>query len=367
MSNSPLGSVIFTAGATPAESWAATRNKGSRRQGFTLVELLVVIAIIGVLIALLLPAVQAAREAARRAQCANQVRQIGLSMQNHVSARGVFPTGGTQNGPNLADYVSGTTVNPGKPNGPNKQGLSWGYQLLPYLEQGAVQQITKTPEIAGTIIDLYYCPSRRAPQVLGTSLYGNAMTDYAAAHPFSFKCPTDQQSNPSEKYVPVQFLPSTTKFGRQAFWCNGGAWGGEPRPNGVYDGVIVRTPYRIHSCEPSSACNTANQNTPARGQKVPGNPSATAPKQITDGLSNTMVLGEKYVRSDIYYGGLPSGRTLSASDDRGWADGWDPDTIRLTGFPPKSDSAGDCFQKPIDVYCTGDGPDVYLFGSAHTG
>ncbi len=101
-----------------------------RRRAFTLIELLVVIAIIGMLIALLLPAVQAAREAARRAQCVNNLKQIGLAMQNYHDAQGQFPCG------YLILKGGGGVMGPPDPwcldAGP---GWAWGSLLLPYLEQ----------------------------------------------------------------------------------------------------------------------------------------------------------------------------------------------------------------------------------------
>ena len=106
------------------------RQRSSKRHpaGFTLVELLVVIAIIGILVALLLPAVQAAREAARRAQCLNNLKQIGLALHNYAPANRVFP-------PSFC--IARGTVLSGN-NG------SWSIhgRILPYLEQGdAYEQV----------------------------------------------------------------------------------------------------------------------------------------------------------------------------------------------------------------------------------
>ena len=94
----------------------------SRQRGFTLIELLVVIAIIAVLIALLLPAVQAAREAARRAQCVNNLKQIGLALHNYHSTQDVLPPAGSSQVTN--GYV--------------RQCFSMKARILPFMEQQTV-------------------------------------------------------------------------------------------------------------------------------------------------------------------------------------------------------------------------------------
>lgn len=125
------------------------------RRGFTLVELLVVIAIIGILIALLLPAVQAAREAARRSQCSNNLKQMSLGLHNYHDVYKQFP---------LPGMIA------------NK--LGWNYSILPYIEQkplfdsiSSLQTSASLPpsaEAASTsAIPAYLCPS--APVIEHTS------------------------------------------------------------------------------------------------------------------------------------------------------------------------------------------------------
>jgi prepilin-type N-terminal cleavage/methylation domain-containing protein/prepilin-type processing-associated H-X9-DG protein len=117
--------------------------------GVTLVEVLVVIAIIGLLVALLLPAIQAARESARRMQCQNNLKQIGVAIQNHHETRKQFPMGRNQW---------------------NQNAVSWAFFLLPYMEETTLYNSWNStaraddPKNAATMrtpIETYACPSRR--------------------------------------------------------------------------------------------------------------------------------------------------------------------------------------------------------------
>jgi len=138
---------------------AAKAHAHNAWAGFTLVELLVVIAIVGLLIALLLPAVQAAREAARRAQCTNNLKQIGLACQNHHLAYGAFPNGGRGEG-------AGRTFVGKNPARYDKQSWSWGYQILPFMEEASLWSNGDDAVVAGTPIAGYFCPSRLAPTIV---------------------------------------------------------------------------------------------------------------------------------------------------------------------------------------------------------
>jgi len=135
------------------------------RRAFTLVELLVVIAIIGVLIGMLLPAVQMVREAARRTACANNMRQLGLAAMNYESAHQYLPPG----------WITQDGVTPIA-----EPGWGWSAQLLPYLEaQNLYEQIDLNvaiddpmhESVLETPLPIFMCPSDPAPRLVNLDIH----------------------------------------------------------------------------------------------------------------------------------------------------------------------------------------------------
>jgi prepilin-type N-terminal cleavage/methylation domain-containing protein/prepilin-type processing-associated H-X9-DG protein len=296
------------------------RRPVRRQRGFTLVELLVVIAIIGILVALLLPAIQAAREAARRTQCKNHIKQIILAMHNHVTNQKVFPSGGIGPWPKIENYVSG-----GRPYGAEKQGLSWAFQILPYLEENAVHGIVTTPQMYEAAVDIYFCPSRRGPTRDPASTA--FLMDYAAAVPAKARHQVGQDDYDPD-YLSI-FNRDTRGCWKGEFWSgpNNPWYETAPSPSinaatndnqttaaslgagyAGHWGVIVRSNY-------CAICDATKRTTgfyqPITFGKIP------------DGSSKVFVIGEKRLIPSLYFSG-------SWHDDRGWSDGWDPDTLRST-------------------------------------
>jgi prepilin-type N-terminal cleavage/methylation domain-containing protein/prepilin-type processing-associated H-X9-DG protein len=162
------------------------RHAVRRNPGFTLIELLVVIAIIAVLIALLLPAVQQAREAARRSQCKNNLKQMGLALHNYVETYGCFPGAyyGRRYGSDDGCTYASRRVSVAAP------GWGWGVMLLPYLDQTALYNqmpfntvnninLTNMKPLGQTPVGVYRCPSDIGPR-LNSNFHDFATSNYRA-------------------------------------------------------------------------------------------------------------------------------------------------------------------------------------------
>jgi len=166
-----------------------TRSRQEQRQGFTLIELLVVIAIIAILIALLVPAVQKVRDAAARAQCQNNMKQIGLALHNYHDTKKTLPPGASAD---KAPWRNGGTADA-------DWGSSWMVHVLSFVEQDAIyrnwqfygqsgwQNANDNALIKGNPVPIYRCPSSQLPETnpymttrTGSGGVGSFYTSYVA-------------------------------------------------------------------------------------------------------------------------------------------------------------------------------------------
>ena len=291
-----------------------------RKHAFTLVELLVVDRHHRSPGRLIVAGNSIGARSARRSQCKNNLRQIGLAIHNHVSSLRVFPTGGAGSFPKIQNYVVS-----GKPFGTDKQGLGWAYQILPYLEEGAIVGLVTQDQLQAAVIPLYVCPSRRS----GSGMFAGkpvSLIDYAASQPCTAQCPAGSPDcpDPTPLYNPLDSSPITAagyELNLPSIWGGINENSTQQDHYQVYDGVIVRSPWRRN--DPLITHGAAG------GEFLNGVPRPTTIAKITDGTSKTFMIGEKYVRSDLYSGGGPS-------DDHGWSEGWDTDADSLDLFPTLS-------------------------------
>ncbi len=226
------------------------------RVGFTLVELLVVIAIIGLLIALLLPAVQSAREAARRMQCQNNLKQIGLALQNYESQWRSLPWGAKGGwGPSWTTDILYQIEQPGLA------------EIVPYGEPGYATgnglESQQFRTLATAVVPTYQCPSQQGPIVFGESngqIEGRVINSYVG-------------NAGSDAYTDNY----SQAFSRSVLPCVSGDFGcGMDRSNGV----LLATNF----CNKMSVADSCD-NQPLRA------PIKYA--DIADGLSNTVAVAEQ--------------------------------------------------------------------------
>lgn len=313
---------------------SSVRLRLSERPGLTLVEVLVVVAIIGLLAGLLLPAVTMVREAGRRTACLGNLRQLALACLEHEHARGFFPTGGW--GKDWAgDPDRGFDV---------KQTGGWAYALLPHLEQSSLHGLgqgvddpKQKNELMATRlttpVPTFTCPSRR-----GAALWRNGKS-----HAYVL---TAVPTTPS-------WQPAAVVRGDYAANMGSGVAPGHYRSGGSFS--------------PAFFADTSYTDTqwhavfgpPADG--IVFRRSRVRLRHVTDGLSRTYLIGEKYVDPALLEAGTAD------DDDHCLYVGHERDVLRVGLEPPYQDRPG---FDPTTTNGKSGGPNKtplpIAFGSAHS-
>ena len=271
-------------------------HTGDWRRGFTLVELLVVIAIIGTLVGLLLPAVQSAREAARLSSCGNNMRQLGLAVQNYENARQQLPPGGYWR----HDLPWATPTPPS----PNPEQGSLLVHILPFIEQSSLY----------SRIDF-----NSSTNVQSQSIAGKALNYHAIP---TFVCPSDGHSGN---------IPDSPV----AFSNYSGTWGSEDA-GGASGNPACPCSLNWSSFRPKTGFN---ENNPSGVFTRRGNVWQCKLSDIRDGLSFTLFMGEVRVNCSMH-------------SNHGWASSNSSHGLTSTLIPINFDScAADAASAPGGDTC----------------
>ncbi|MCC7476688.1 MAG: DUF1559 domain-containing protein [Pirellulales bacterium] len=295
--------------------------------GFTLVELLVVIAIIGILVALLLPAIQAARESARRSQCQNNLKQIALAIVQHENVHKVLPTAGWW-GSWVGDPDRGFN---------HRQPGGWIYNILPYIEQNDIYDLGKGLTVnqkwpvfqqrdAITVSD-FNCPSRRAALAYPN---GSGHTPVN-----SRKAQTQARADYAANAGDIQLLedvcePIYPRTFNESDVTPRAGWPPTKESTKLLDGTVA--------LNGTFFCGV--------------NVKLSA---VTDGVSKTYIVGERYINPDQYETGLDH------SDDWSMWSGYQDDICRSTYYDPISG------ESRVPLQDTPGTEALQYFGSAHPG